>query len=165
MTLGALVDVADRQVDAPVLFYEGPAVSDHSMLRFAFAPPGARKSKTPSWQDPSHGTVLALDQAKQKLVLAVDLLDVLFAPGRHPPDVGFSIALEDGVFSLRKVPKGGAGDKAGLRVGDVITTMNGRRIAGPADYIEGRRELAEKRRISLGIERGGKKIKTELVAS
>ena len=162
MSLGTLVDVADRRVDVPVLFYDGPALADHSVLRFSFAPPGARKSKVPAWQDPTYGTAISLEEAKKKLVLAVDLLDVLFAPGREPPALGFTIDLNEGVFSLGKVPKGGLADKAGLKIGDVITSINGRRIASPSDYIEGRREVAEKRKLSLGVERRGKKIKADL---
>ncbi len=165
MALGTLLDVADRRVDVPVLFYDGPALADHSVLRFSFAPPGARKSKVPAWQDPTYGTAISLDEAKEKLVLAVDLLDALFAPGREPPALGFTIELHEGVFSLNKVPRGGLAEKAGLRAGDVIKTINGRRITGPADYIAGRREVAEKRRLSLGVERGGKKIKADFAVS
>lgn len=163
MALGTVTDVAGRRHDATVWFYEGPAVGDFSMLRFSFTPPGARKSKTPAWQDPKAGTVVALAEAGAKLVLGVDLLDALFSPGRVPPDVGFQIELAKGVVSIRKIIEGGAAARAGLRAGDVIASMNGRRITGVVPYLEARRELAEKRRVVLGLKRGGKALTKELV--
>lgn len=164
MVLGTVVDIAKRRFDVPVLYYDGPAHADFSVLRFAFAPPGLRTSETPSWQDPDYGTAISLDEAKKKLVLAVDALDLLFSPGRTPPDAGFSIELEKGAFTIRNVAAGGLAAKAGLRVGDVIVTMNGKTVAHPSDYLGARGDFAKDRRLALGVKRGKQTVDVNLVA-
>ena len=163
MVLGTITDVAKQRFEVPVLFYDGPAYEDYSVLRFAFAPPGARTSTKPAWQDPEYGTAVSLDEAKTKLLLAVDAFDVLAASGKPPPDAGFKIEVEKKTFSIREVVPGGAAAKAGLRVGDVIVSMNGKRIATPGDYMAARGELAMTRRLRLGIQRGKQKLDVELV--
>jgi hypothetical protein len=166
MVLGTIVDIAKQRFDVPVVFYEGPAHEDYSVLRFSFAPPGTpRKSKVPAWQDPTYGTALSLAEATEKLLLAVDAFDVLASEGRSPPDAGFKIELAKGRFSIREVMPKGAAKKAGLRVGDVLTTMNGKRVKTPADYMLARGELARTGRLALGVEREKKKVAVELVTA
>jgi hypothetical protein len=165
MVLGTLVDIAKQRFDVPVLFYDGPAHEDYSILRFSFAPPGTpRKSKVPTWQDPEYGTAISLAEAKSRLLLAVDAFDVLASEGRMPPDAGFKIEVEKGRISIRDVAKKGAAAKAGLRAGDVIASMNGKRVKTLADYMLARGELARTNRLALGVERGKEKVAVELVA-
>jgi hypothetical protein len=163
LTLGIVVDVAKQRFDVPVLFYDGPAHADHSILRFSFHPPGTYESKKPSWQDPEYGTALAIAEAQSKLVLAVDALDVLARSGKQPPDVGMAVDVEKGRFVVRSVKAKGAAAKAGLRAGDVLYSMNGHRLVTPSDYMAGRGVLAETRRLGLVVQRGKRKVDVALV--
>jgi hypothetical protein len=163
MVLGTITDIAKQRFEVPVLFYDGPAHEDYSILRFSFHPPGSYTSKKPTWQDPEYGTAVSLKEASKKLLLAVDAFDLLAASGKAPPDAGFKIEIEKNGIAIREVAPKHAAAKAGLRVGDVIAKMNGKRIKTPGDYMAGRGELAQSRRIVLGIVRGKKKLDVELV--
>jgi PDZ domain len=153
LAIGTFTDIAGRRFDAPALFFDGLAMEDGSSLRFAFAPPGVRTSKKPAWQDPDYGTVLTTGEAKRKLIVGVDYVDALFAPGHAPPDPGFAVETSERGVSVRMVEKGGAAARARLRAGDRIVRMNERLVASTLDYLEGRVELAAARRIRLEVAR------------
>ncbi|MBX3189295.1 MAG: PDZ domain-containing protein [Labilithrix sp.] len=161
LPLGTVLDVANRRHDVPILYYAGPAVRDHSVLRFAFAPAAARAG---SWKDPAFGTVLSIAEAQRKLIVAVDYLGRLFSLGKPPPDAGFSIEQHDGAIAIRKIHAGGAAAKAGLRVGDVLVALGGKPLAKIADYLDARVELAEQRRLEIKAKRGGTIVNVTLKA-
>ena len=165
MVIGTLTDIARRRFEVPILYYDGPAHEDHSVLRFSFHAPGEYQSDGPSWQDPSYGTVVSLKEAASKLILGVDAFELLGGRGRIPPDVGLKIEVDKKRFVVRAVKPNQAAAKAGLRVGDVIVSMNGKPTKTPGDYMRGRGELAENLRLQLGILRGKRRIDLEVTAA
>lgn len=69
------------------------------------------------------------------------------------PDVAVSLGLESNRGALvQQVVEGGSADKAGIKAGDVITSINGRAIANGADL-----------RNSIGLLRIGEKVEIGLI--
>ena len=76
---------------------------------------------------------------------------------RSPTTSAASRSSTPGVgVAVRAVIPGSAAEEAGLKVGDVITAVDGTRIDGPARYVAklGRRKAGE--RAEIAIVRGGK---------
>ncbi len=165
LTVGSVVDIAKRRFNLPALFYEGPAMKDGSILRFAFEPRDKRrKSGLPAWQDPDWGTVVSRDEAAKKLIVGVDFADAILAPGRSSPEMGFRVDQKRSVFSVLEVQKGGVAAKAGLKIADVVLAANGRSMKSTLDYCEACVAYAETGRVELGLKRAGKRLVVELRA-
>ncbi|MEO8877577.1 MAG: PDZ domain-containing protein, partial [Polyangiaceae bacterium] len=164
LAIGTVVDIAGQRFEPSALYYDGLAIKDGSSIRFAFEPPGERNSDVPPWQDPEYGTVLAAEEVKTKLVIAVDWLDALLAPGRRLNELGFQVEPEKTSVTVRSVDPKGPAKKAGLRAGDVIAKMNDRKVKCLLDYLEGRAEAAEARSVTLSVVRGKKTLAIEITA-
>jgi len=136
------------------VFFEGPALADYSILRFAFAPPGARKSDKPSWQDPEHGTVISLEEAQRKLFVAVDGMDALIVGGKPPARWGLRVELAGAAVRVTGAEPGGLAKGADLVEGDILLAANGQPIDSLVSYIEAVREANRTRSLELRIRRG-----------
>ena len=117
-----------------------------------------RTSDVPPWQDPDYGTVLGIEEVRTKLVVAVDYLDALIAPGRRLSELGFDVEPEKNRVTVRGLDPKGPAKKAGLRVGDVIEKMNGKTVKGLLDYVEARVEAASSRRATLNVVRAQRNV-------
>ena len=159
LVTGGPRDIAGRAIEARAIFYLGPATEDHSMLRFSVSlePPSAER---PRWQDPN-ATVIAQDQAREKLFLAVDAMDSLIVDDRPPPRVGVRLSVDEDIV-VREVEATGLAARAGLQPKDRLLRVNGREIRRLLDYVEGLRELVTKRSMDLVVERNGKQINVGL---
>lgn len=73
----------------------------------------------------------------------------------------YSIDLTEGVF-VYSVEKGGAGDRAGLRLGDIITEMDGKTITSMSDLTMAKKGHRAGDTVSLTYYRYGEYIETEL---
>jgi hypothetical protein len=154
MVIGGITDVAKRKLDARVLFFDGPAMEDYSVLRFAFAPPGARKSTKPAWQDPDYGTAISIDEAARKLFVAVDGMDTLIVGGQPPARWGLRVEPADAGVRVRGAEPGGLAERADLADGDLIVAANGHPVDSTVSYIEALRDANRVRSLELRIRRG-----------
>lgn len=73
----------------------------------------------------------------------------------------YNIDISKGVF-VYSVTKGGAGDKAGLRLGDVITKMGNKDITSMADLTAAKKNYRAGDTVELTVFRGGEYITTSL---
>lgn len=73
----------------------------------------------------------------------------------------FNIDVTEGVF-VYSVVEGGAGDKAGLRLGDVITKMNDKNLTSRQDLSAAMKGYRAGDTVTLTVYRGGQYIEVEL---
>jgi hypothetical protein len=159
MVIGGVTDIANRNHDVRVLFFDGPALADYSHLRFAFAPPGSpRDSDKPTWQDPNYGTVLSIEEAQQKLFVPVDIVDALIADGSMPVKWGVRVELVGGTVRVREFEPGGVAEKSELRPGDVLIEANGKPVDSIVSFVEARVDASRTRTLALKVLRGAKKL-------
>lgn len=80
-----------------------------------------------------------------KSLRSADQLALLGRFGRHPR----------GGLVLENSPAGGLPEKLGLRVGDVVTGINGKSLAGTGDMVRLYEQLVKSERVSVDVLRAG----------
>ena len=83
-----------------------------------------------------------------KSLRSADQLALLGRFGRHPR----------GGLVLEQSPPGGLPEKLGLRVGDVVTGINGKLLAGAGDMVRLYEQLVKSERVSVDVLRAGGKM-------
>ena len=73
----------------------------------------------------------------------------------------YQINVSEGVF-VYSVEKGGAGDKAGLKLGDVITKLNDTAITSMEDLSAAKKNYKAGDTVTLTVYRDGQEITTQL---
>jgi general secretion pathway protein C len=79
----------------------------------------------------------------------VDQMALLGRYGPHPR----------GGAVLERSPAGGLPEKLGLKVGDVVTSINGKSLSGPGDVARLYELLTKNERVSVDVLRAGEKLK------
>lgn len=83
-----------------------------------------------------------------KSLRSADQLALLGRFGRHPR----------GGLVLERSPAGGLPEKLGLRVGDVVTGINGKSLAGMGDMVRLYEQLVKSERVNVDVLRAGGKM-------
>jgi type II secretory pathway component PulC len=86
-----------------------------------------------------------------------ELLAVLKRPDQFPLLGRFAPHPRGGAL-LEQSPAGGLADKLGLKVGDVITSLNGKSLSGPGDVARLYDQLVKSERVSVDVMRAGSKM-------
>lgn len=63
---------------------------------------------------------------------------------------------------LEQSPAGGLPEKLGLKVGDVVTRINGKQLAGPGDVARLNEQLTKNEHVKMDVLRAGKRINVEI---
>lgn len=150
--LGSPVDIAGRVVKTDALFYRGLATTDATLFRFS-----ASEEPTNLMSDPT-ATVLSLDQARDHLLIAVDLVDALILEDRLAPSLGAKLNLRSGTLSVRQVTPGSLASTLTLRAGDELARINGHPVTSVARYIAANIDWATSRRIEIDLQRDGEAL-------
>lgn len=89
--------------------------------------------------------------ARKELLAALKRPDQLALLGRYAPH-------PRGGALLERSPVGGLPEKLGLKVGDVITSLNGKSLSGPGDVARLYDQLVKNERVSVDVLRSGEKM-------
>lgn len=89
--------------------------------------------------------------ARKELLAALKRPDQLALLGRYAPH-------PRGGALLERSPAGGLPEKLGLKVGDVITSLNGKSLSGPGDVARLYDQLVKNERVSVDVLRSGEKM-------
>jgi type II secretory pathway component PulC len=89
--------------------------------------------------------------ARKELLAALKRPDQLALLGRYVPH-------PRGGALLERSPSGGLPEKLGLKVGDVITSLNGKSLSGPGDVARLYDQLVKNERVSVDVLRSGGKM-------
>jgi general secretion pathway protein C len=89
--------------------------------------------------------------ARKELLAALKRPDQLTLLGRYVPH-------PRGGALLERSPSGGLPEKLGLKVGDVITSLNGKSLSGPGDVARLYDQLVKNERVSVDVLRSGGKM-------
>jgi regulator of sigma E protease len=81
----------------------------------------------------------------------------LTEPGRLLSGLGIDLSTWRGETQVQSVPAGSAGERAGLRAGDKLVTVDGQRLANISQFIDAVGAAADKT-LSIGVERGGQPL-------
>jgi regulator of sigma E protease len=81
----------------------------------------------------------------------------LTEPGRLLPGLGLDLSTWRADTVVQEVPEGSAGQRAGLRAGDKLLTVDGRALSNRAQFIAAVTG-APGRTLTLGVERGGQRL-------
>lgn len=87
-----------------------------------------------------------------KSLRSADQLVLLGRFGRHPR----------GGLVLERSPAGGLPEKLGLRVGDVVTGINGKSLAGMGDMVRLYEQLVKSERVNVDVLRAGGKMNVNI---
>lgn len=87
-----------------------------------------------------------------KSLRTADQLALLGRFGRHPR----------GGLVLERSPAGGLPEKLGLRVGDVVTGINGKSLAGAGDMVRLYEQLVKSERVNVDVLRTGGKMNVNI---
>jgi general secretion pathway protein C len=90
-----------------------------------------------------------------------ELLAVLKRPDQFPLLGRFGPHPRGGAL-LEQSPAGGLADKLGLKVGDVITALNGKSLSGPGDVARLYDQLVKSERVNVDVMRAGKKMNFDI---
>jgi len=86
-----------------------------------------------------------------------EMLKVLKRPDQFPLLGRFGPHPRGGAL-LEQSPAGGLADKLGLKVGDVITALNGKSLSGPGDVARLYDQLVKSERVSVDVMRAGSRM-------
>lgn len=86
-----------------------------------------------------------------------EMLEALKKPDQLPLLGRFGAHPRGGAV-LERAPSGGLPEKLGLKVGDVVTAMNGKSLAGPGDVMRLYEQLVSSERVSVDVLRAGEKM-------
>ncbi|MEV5019822.1 trypsin-like peptidase domain-containing protein [Streptomyces sp. NPDC053782] len=145
----------------PLLDSQGRAIGINSAIRSA----GGGSAESDGGQSGSIGLGFAIPINQGKRV-AEELINT--GKASHPV-IGITLDMNytgDGArvgADGSAVTKGGAGAKAGLKPGDVITAVDGQRVHSGEELIVKTRAHRPGDRLELTVERGGKETKVSLV--
>jgi regulator of sigma E protease len=81
----------------------------------------------------------------------------LTEPGRLLPGLGLDLSIWRADTLVQSAPAGSAGERAGLRAGDKLVSVDGQRLVNGAQFIAAV-SGAPDRTLSVGVERSGKQI-------
>jgi regulator of sigma E protease len=81
----------------------------------------------------------------------------LTEPGRLLPGLGLDLSTWRSDALVQLAPAGSAGARAGLRAGDKIVSVDGRRLANMSQFIDAVSAAPDKT-LSIGVERGGQPL-------
>lgn len=90
------------------------------------------------------------DEFQQQLLQSTS-----FVANGNAPWLGWEVADRDGAVVVAQVIAGGPADRAGLKAGDVLRKIGDREVRTSIDYLRHFFDLAERRSVSLTIERDG----------
>jgi regulator of sigma E protease len=90
------------------------------------------------------------------LQLAADSRE-LTEPGRLLPGLGIDLSTWRADTLVQSAPPGSAGERAGLRAGDKLVSVDGQRLANGSQLITAVSAAADKT-LSIGVERGGQPL-------
>src|SRR4051812_10106684 len=69
--------------------------------------------------------------------------------------LGIAVATDDGQLAVRGTAEGGSGKEAGVLAGDVITKLDGKPVAGAAEFVASARSLRAGDIATLDVVRSG----------
>jgi regulator of sigma E protease len=81
----------------------------------------------------------------------------LTEPGRLLPGLGIDLSTWRADTLVQSAPQGSAGERAGLRAGDKLVSVDGQRLANGSQFITAVSAAAD-RTLSIGVERGGQQL-------
>jgi regulator of sigma E protease len=81
----------------------------------------------------------------------------LTEPGRLLPGLGLDLSTWRADTLVQSAPLGSAGERAGLRAGDKLVSVDGQRLANGSQFVAAVGAAADKT-LSLGVERGGRQL-------
>lgn len=85
----------------------------------------------------------------------------LTEPGRLLPGLGLDLSTWRGDTVVQSVPAGSAGQRAGLRAGDKLLTVDGQALQNISQFIDAV-SGAPDRTLAVGVERGGQRLDIEV---